>query len=349
MIDLCIIGAYAPHNGVVIWRGEFLRRRLESLGFKVSLFTANDTLDEILAAVADSRKVLLIRPDIEGRSVEIFAFCREKGIGVAIDIDDSLFPELAQQDGAFLSRVLSYERTYTDYVKFSRCFGLSDLTLVSTPAIAELLSSRYAVKSIVSPNVLPEEFCRLMPHQPSGGLRLLYASGSSTHVNDLSTIFSDLMSFLWKHPTATLTVLGASLPANEVVWASDRLIRKPYAPFAEMIAEYGAHDLLIVPLARSLFNDAKSNIKYIEAGAVGTPVLASACAEFRAAITDGVNGFLYEDDFARRLEEKWNRRECLPAVGRVAYEEVLTKHSSRMALPPELIAWLKKGEERCVY
>lgn len=344
MIDLCIIGAYAPHNGVVIWRGEFLRRRLEGQGFKVALLTSNDTLEDIFEAISVSRRVLLIRPDIEGRSAEILAFCRRKGVGVAIDIDDSLFPELVPQDGAFLSRVKSYETIFADYVKFSKCFGLSDLTLVSTSAIAELLSSRYAVKSIVSPNVLPEEFCRLMPHQPSEGLRLLYASGSSTHVNDLSTIFPDLMSFLWKHPTATLTVLGASLPANEFVWASDRLIRKPYAPFAEMIAEYGAHDLLIVPLARSLFNDAKSNIKYIEAGAVGTPVLASACAEFRAAITDGVNGFLYEADFARRLEEIWDRRESLPAVGRVAYEDVLTKHSSRIALPTELIAWLK--EER---
>jgi glycosyltransferase involved in cell wall biosynthesis len=55
------------------------------------------------------------------------------------------------------------------------------------------------------------------------------------------------------------------------------------------------HDMLLVPLEDSIFNRAKSNVKFIEAAAMGVPVLASAVGEFSQSITHGSNGFLAHD------------------------------------------------------
>ena len=81
---------------------------------------------------------------------------------------------------------------------------------------------------------------------------------------------------------------------------------------------------MIYPLDNNIFNDAKSNIKFIEAAIAKTPILASKSNEFLLSITDNYNGFLFDSDFTNKLESIYTCREILPDIGQKAYETVLS-------------------------
>ena len=56
-------------------------------------------------------------------------------------------------------------------------------------------------------------------------------------------------------------------------------------------------DIALAPLEMgNIFCRAKSEIKFVEAGALGLPVVASDIAPFRDSITPGEDGFLAADE-----------------------------------------------------
>jgi glycosyltransferase involved in cell wall biosynthesis len=76
-----------------------------------------------------------------------------------------------------------------------------------------------------------------------------------------------------------------------------------------------------------LTNDAKSCLKFIECGARGVPVLASATADYRRVITDQINGLIaYDvDDWALHLKACASKKYDLHEMGLRAQSEVMQK------------------------
>ena len=66
----------------------------------------------------------------------------------------------------------------------------------------------------------------------------------------------------------------------------------PRVTFSKMLDVIEKADVALVPLENSIFNNCKSNIKYIECASRGVPVIASKVSEFESAITHGENGWL---------------------------------------------------------
>jgi hypothetical protein len=71
-----------------------------------------------------------------------------------------------------------------------------------------------------------------------------------------------------------------------------RLVTVPYAPIDEYAAEMAHMDVGIVPLADSVFNQAKSALKGLEYAAIGLPYVASPTLPYQMAHKEGLNGFL---------------------------------------------------------
>ena len=96
-----------------------------------------------------------------------------------------------------------------------------------------------------------------------------------------------------------------------------------------MLDVFEKHDLLLVPLDDNDFNNAKSNIKYIEAGARGTPVLARNCKEFSQVIKDRKNGFLYTpENIESQLEYIYKNKNKLNKIGENARKDILKNHTT---------------------
>ena len=339
-LDILIITTVQKKDGVYIWRVKFFREMFMKNGFSVEEESLCNLSGDFLNKFYNAKVIIFNRPVNVGISAQILKEIIRTHKKLIIDIDDLLLSDYASFSGRYKSNGISYEDTLKAIYSQSLCFACGDYISVSTPFLKRELYKKVGVNTILLRNVISSEFCRKKQHDTTLGLKLLYTSGSVTHLCDVSTIFIDLFNILLKHKDVTLTILGKSDLQDALNIFEDRICIVPYSSFENMLDVYAQHDLVIVPLEVNPFNNAKSNIKYIEAAAVATPVLAQDCDEFKAVIQDGVNGFLYHDNFYEKFEDIYKQKKSLFTVGKNAFDDVLKKHTTDVELSKFIKDWI---------
>lgn len=123
-------------------------------------------------------------------------------------------------------------------------------------------------------------------------ITLVYGSGSNTHNADFALVAPVLDTLFQAYPGLRFRLIGElELPPGFDKWAH-RIERIALCSYAEYLAHLGGADIAIAPLEASVFNDAKSNIKFLEAAIVQLPAACSPRRAFTRVIEHGVNGFL---------------------------------------------------------
>jgi glycosyltransferase involved in cell wall biosynthesis len=161
------------------------------------------------------------------------------------------------------------------------------------------------------------------------GFRLVYASGTFSHKEDFELIEATLYEFLRKNPDCSLSILGAA-QASERILAMTNVCSYPILEYNSMLEFISKHDLLLVPLVDNVFNRAKSNVKFIEAGSVAVAVLASDVGEFKASIKHKTNGFIARtpSDWTAILEQLRTQPSRLRAAGIQAQSTVQKRYTT---------------------
>ena len=335
-IDVLIISSVRKYDGVYFWRVDFLKELLEKHSFSVEDESLASLSDDFLSKFYSARLIIFNRPLGSGISAQILKELRQLHKKFIIDIDDLLLSDFAAFSGRYKSGKISYENTVNNMYLQSLCFSYSQIMSVSTKLIADEIYNKFGLKSFLLPNVISTKYLQNSKRYIHSGLNLLYASGSDTHGFDAASVYLDLFNFMAKHKDVTLTIIGTSNFQAGFNIFKDRVQVIPFVDFESMLKIYAQNDLLLIPLDDNPFNNAKSNIKYIEAGAVGTPVLAKDCAEFASVIKNGQNGFLYHDNFYQQLEYIYVNKTILLQVGLNAYECVKKNHSTNSVFPKKL-------------
>ncbi|HEX6242344.1 MAG TPA: hypothetical protein VFZ61_15640, partial [Polyangiales bacterium] len=140
-----------------------------------------------------------------------------------------------------------------------------ELVTVSTPGIAEELEA-LGVPAHVAPNAFDtQRFAPIQRDRPR--LRkILMMSGTPTHDEDLRRVAPSLARFLVQHREIQCTFLGAVKLAGPLQGLPNVKLC-PLLPVKELYPFVAQHDLCLVPLEPTLFNDCKSALKFIECGA----------------------------------------------------------------------------------
>lgn len=173
-----------------------------------------------------------------------------------------------------------YSKTvYKDVKKrIRRCIEMSDRVVVTTEPLAEALRE-FAAQIDVVPNYLPRTVWGELRSQRRRGQRPRVGwAGAQQHGGDLELLYE---------------VVAAT--AGEVDWVFFGMCPDPLRPHVREIhnavdfAEYPARlasldlDLAVAPLERNRFNEAKSNLRILEYGVLGWPVIASDIEPYQAA------------------------------------------------------------------
>jgi len=134
-------------------------------------------------------------------------------------------------------------------------------------------------------------------NKEQGGTTMSYFSGSASHNKDFATITEPLLSILEKYPQTELAVYGPlDLDARFDTFGS-RVKKVPYTPREKHLKNVAATDINLAPLEiGNPFCEAKSELKFFEAGIFGVPTVASATRTFQEAIADGKDGFTAATD-----------------------------------------------------
>lgn len=276
-------------DGVLFWYGathvavaENSRRyritnRMEALPLARSV-TGRVIPSEKLEGV---HTVVSLRPYVDPVAARQLAQLRSRGIRVVADYDDLLFDcPLGDFPGTdhFLRRLRVATRldTYRESVQHFDAFT------ASTRPIAEALRA-----------MRPEAAISVVPNQPSpawvargwarygdrawkpGDPRIIrYLPGSPSHDRDFAVIEEALIAFLDQHPDVHLEVVGY-LKFHERNFPRGRVRHRPkveYERFPEVLLTTWIN---LVPLAPTVYSQARSALKLLEAAAFGVPSIAT--------------------------------------------------------------------------
>lgn len=132
-----------------------------------------------------------------------------------------------------------------------------------------------------------------------GVIRIGYFSGSITHNEDVEMILPVLSRIMREHSEVELHIVGELDIPEALKEFKDRIVSRPFVDWTELPELIGSVDINLAPLVQSIFNEAKSENKWVEAALVKVPTVASRVGAFEVMIKDGVTGFLCSN------EEEW--------------------------------------------
>jgi glycosyltransferase involved in cell wall biosynthesis len=312
------------------YRVEPKIRFLEKLGFSVALFSVQNSL-AALPFLAHARFVILYRVPFNPLVDRVIAEAKNNGLDLFYDIDDLIFEKEAFSDSAMMRSLSAGERK--EHLRaaehYFQALQLCDYGIASTQEIAKAMKKHLSKDIFLLENgILPDLLAASEKPRPKLDKKMVwigYGSGSKTHDADFKVCAEAILRVLEKYPHAGLVVHGAlDLPDGFAKFDS-RVRRVGFMSAAYYYRSIGLFDINIAPLAIDLFNEAKSNLKFIEAALFSVPTVASPSEPFRKAIDSGKNGFLatttgdWESNLSRLVESAQLRLE----LGRAARDSAL--------------------------
>ncbi|WP_181039954.1 glycosyltransferase family 4 protein [Aureitalea marina] len=122
---------------------------------------------------------------------------------------------------------------------------------------------------------------------------MAYLSGSATHDDDFKIIEQSLLELLNQYDQTRLILAGKLNFSKDFFQFQDRFINYEFMSYTDYVNLYKCIDINLAPLdVDKPFNQGRSELKYMEAGACGIPTVASPTDSYLHAIEPGVNGLL---------------------------------------------------------
>lgn len=233
----------------------------------------------------------------EKRAERLVRLARQAGCRLVMDIDDAV--TMLQPDHP------NYKDFSNRTVAFDLLLREADQAWFSTAPLLDLYRARTAHPSIVVNGLDPRLWCpergRPIPFTGGGPARLLYM-GTATHDADFALVLPAL-DRLDGIESFSLTVIGALREPPARPWLT--LLTPPrdataYPEFVAWLIAQGPFDIGIAPLADTVFNRGKSDIKFLDYTALG---LASVLSDVPAYA--GVAKSTRLAVFAANTEEGW--------------------------------------------
>lgn len=174
---------------------------------------------------------------------------------------------------------------------------------VSTRALGEQivdLVPEASGKTFVLPNNLPAWTRDLPIREHHGGeepVRIVYPA-SANHLGDAKIMGDAIKKLLSKYPgKVEFWMQGADFCAQFKIDRDENCFWYPwYYTMEAYYSSFAEADIVIAPLMHTEFNEAKSDIKALEAWRAHVPIVASNWGPYNRSVTDGHDGFLIDED-----------------------------------------------------
>lgn len=276
---------------------------------------------------------------------------RELGKPVIFDTDDLIFePEMLEWHRGVRNLSPSDQKLHAAGVRrYLETLQTCDAVTTATPLLAELARKR-GKPAFVHRNALGNEmlalaerlFARHRERIARDRVVIGYGSGTPTHDVDFQEAAAALVHVLERFPQVELWIAGPLALPPRLEGFAERIRRFPLTDWRGWFELTSEMDIALAPLEmHNIFCRAKSEIKFIEAGALGVPLIGSEIDPFKDSITHGHDGFLAADesDWRRALSLLIEQPERRRQMGEQARRTVLRQHSPQ-ARATELAAIL---------
>lgn len=329
---LFINGCYLPHPS----RYRVTHQREQLLAFNI---TSNEVIYEKLTLnlVKQYRLFIFYRCPYTETIGEFIRIAKAHNKTVLYDIDDLVIDEKYTSLNKYVQQMSPEDRRlYDDGVnRMRQTLLLCDGAITTTERLAQELMN-YVPKVFINRNVASDRMLQLsmfatynrdvLPYFPpdkklsreqrralaeekqrieSGKIRIGYFSGSITHNADIEMIMPVLHNIMEKHENVELHFVGEMVVPDELKQFESRIVAKKFVPWQKLPGLIASVDINIAPLEDNIFNEAKSENKWVEAALVKVPTVASRFGAFERMIEDGKTGLLCDsmEEWERNIEK----------------------------------------------
>lgn len=287
----------------VLNKAEQLRKN----GFAVKVVNASEFS---LAQAQYASHIIIYRAPWSAQLQLLCDLAREGHKPVYFDIDDLVFDTLYTDQLSYTQGLSEKEKgNYDAGVKnYGKMLAACDGAITSTNQLKEellkykdsvLLNRNLASSELitVSSQFLKEDF------GADDGIKIGYFSGSISHNENFELIKPAIKEVLDNYPTVELHIVGHLDIPQDMKQYTQRIVVHEYVDWKALPQLISQVDINLAPLVDSVFNQAKSEIKWIEAALVKVPTIASHIGAFADTVIDGQTGLLAKDsEWKEKLE-----------------------------------------------
>lgn len=250
------------------------------------------------------------------------------------DIDDLVFDLEYTKTIKFLDSMTKEEKElYNDgVIRMGKMLKLCDYGITSTEEIKKEMEKHikevYVNRNVASDMMVYYSKKALKEERKENDKIILgYLSGSITHNDDFKLIMPSIISLMKKYDNVYLQIVGLLDIPEEMKEFNDRILTSPFMDWTKLPELIRNIDINLAPLENTIFNEAKSENKWMEASLVKVPTIASNIGAFSKQIENNKTGILCNDDeWEESLERLILSRQLRQELGENAYKEVMEKH-----------------------
>lgn len=222
---------------------------------------------------------------------------------VCFDVDDLIIDVKYTNEVEFVKQMPPETRKLFDYnvMRVGQTLRLCDMATTTTEALAgemqKVVPNTYINRNVASKEMIKyaENAYKDYAKSNTDKVYLGYFSGSLTHNQDFEIIKPALIQIMEKYNQVNLVLVGDLEENDGLRKFENRIIKKNKVPWQDLPKLIVQVDINLAPLEDTLFNRAKSEIKWIEAALVRVPTIASKVGAFETMIKDEENGFLCDN------------------------------------------------------
>lgn len=272
---------------------------------------------------------------------------------VYYDVDDLVIDTCYTDQIPSLSTLTQQERLRYDQDVLSRkkMLMLCDGAITTTTRLQKELK-KYVPLVFINRNCASLEICSISQktkkteHQK---IKIGYFSGSMTHNDDLKMILPVLKTILNQYDSVELHLVGELTYPEELQPFSSQIKVHPLMDHKELPAKIADTDINLAPLCDTIFNEAKSEIKWMESALVKTCTIASRIGAFKEVVQDEKTGLLcsnlkeWETALIRLIENKEERERIANQAYAYCMENYISIYNG-----DGFMRWLEKHQSRSI-
>lgn len=285
-------------------------------------------VDRFFRDLEEGTQIVVFQRAVGTLFVDLMKQCRARGIATVFELDDNIFDVPRHNPAAWFWRRKAIQRTLRQQIE------LADRVIVSTAPLRAMVMDALGWGETDKIRVCMNHLHPAVWGRQVWGSVVPYHNqqtvigwqGSTTHDQDFKQALPAMRLLADEFPQVMYRFFGCVplsvkgiIPESRFQWTKGvQFERYPTA------IRYANFDIGIAPVTDSTFNRSKSNIKWLEYSALGTPCVASRVYPYARSIDHGRTGFLATttEEWYTHLKALVIDRELRATIGLAAEQEV---------------------------
>ncbi len=280
-----------------------------------------------------------ITPTVE----EFIKLANKENKTTFFDIDDLVIDRKYTDTIEFVKNMSKEDKAvYDDGVeRMHKTLLMCDYLTTTTEGLAKELK-QYGKEVYINRNVASERMTELSLEAIKNKTEhddviMGYLSGSITHNPDLELVKPVIIKLLKKHQNLKLKLVGEITLPDDLKEFQEQIIIEPFMDWQQLPSLIASLDINLAPIEKSIFNEAKSENKWMEASLVKTITVASNVGAFKQMINDGVDGILCENN-----EKSWEKALEKVITDKI-YRETIANNAHKRVIKDNVTVYTSHG------